>query len=969
MKTKTNARILAWLLSICLIAGILPAMPANYAQAADGDLVYNFSAAATNATGGSGLYIFTTPQATEAAGQHTAGVFEDVATYEVTKSLGSAPFDIFYAYKSRYCQAAFYGNIGLALFTRSGGNGSEIRMNIKVAESGWYTLSTKVNNGIGTTDSTLRLRLYEGIENDINEANIIVDSSCNPALAISTNYLNDNKAIYLDSTKKYVAHYSSHGAGSRNGNFYIYDLTLTRQYPDVSSSEAISTVMAKGASVKTKFDVTVGGSSMENVTITEASSSDTAVSISPESDGSYTIAAVKDGSAAITVKATYGEGTEISKTYYISVRNAPDSANPVYYYSGISNKTYYVATVDGPQAKEVEAAQQDVSYATTAAKSSSPWTYHGCYISTNDKDNTITLNPDNILITSNGAGVAAYIRAQVTPGWYTIDTDYDCTNPTQKAKLTAYEYTTKFGNVIYANATSLDQAFDFAKAIYIPTDIVCFIYSLESSSGGGKTATLYSTALNAATPALEAASEVKTAYTVGDAATTVNFTVGAMTPSNVTASSDNAAVTAVASGTGVTFTPVSAGTANVKVTATYGTTSVDKTYTITVSEEAASAFTLGFGSSNGGVALANIYNATIAANKWAINTDETDMIDQLTNTGRHGMNADYTNFKIYEDEVLAYDFEAAVAGDYELVLCVGENTDYGVNAEVFVNNVSVGKMFNDENGSSATLVLKNKGFGKVALNKGVNTLKIKGLAPDVIDSVTKTGSDRAGGTQLYLSTATFTPKEASDVVVDRVEITCPDTSISVGTGTSVSAKAIMSDGSEVAVTPKTITSGIIDSASGTVTGIGAGLALVEAEYEKDGVLYEDQVVIAVTNDAVFGNVYAYIDNDIVTFLGGIKTIAGYKEVGFDVYYGNGSEINVGTGYANPVSTTSVYKKLVVGGQEYGAAYFGAGEDGYIFHVNETAHVTAGETILIRPYVIDLDGNKIPYGQQYTMVVK
>ena len=224
----------------------------------------------------------------------------------------------------------------------------------------------------------------------------------------------------------------------------------------------------------------------------------------------------------------------------------------------------------------------------------------------------------------------------------------------------------------------------------------------------------------------------------------------------------------------------------------------------------AEAFTLGFGSSNGGVALANIYNATIAENKWKINIDETDMIDQLTNTGRHGMNAEYTNFKVYEDEVIAYDFNAAVAGDYELVLCVGESTDYGVNAEVFVNDVSVGKMFNDENGASSTLVLKNKGFGKVTLKEGVNTLKIKGLAPDVIDAVTKSGSDRAGGTQLYLSTATFTPKAASDVVVDRVEISCPNNSISVGATTSVSAKAIMSDGSEVAVTPKTITTGIIE---------------------------------------------------------------------------------------------------------------------------------------------------------------
>lgn len=230
MKTKTNARILAWLLSICLIAGILPAMPASYAQAAD-VITYNFIAAADKA--GGEPYSFTDDD-----GNEITNVFDNVATYEVAESLGSDPFEIFYAHSdgaynnATGCYAGFYKGLGLALRVNPADNnaGSTIRMNLKVKESGWYTLSSTVNNATGASFTSLNFALYPNTENTIEDVTPIFDCASQAFFTgKKTPYYNDNKAVYLNKDYIYVGEFSVKPCEytTKANNIYIYNLIAT----------------------------------------------------------------------------------------------------------------------------------------------------------------------------------------------------------------------------------------------------------------------------------------------------------------------------------------------------------------------------------------------------------------------------------------------------------------------------------------------------------------------------------------------------------------------------------------------------------------------------------------------------------------------------------------------------------------------------------------------------------------------
>ena len=587
MKTKTNARILAWLLSICLIAGISPAMPTNYAKAAD-VLTYDFTAAANNAVE-SGLYYFTTDWKDTTAGTHIDGVFDDVATYAVTEALDSAPFEIFYAYKDGSRYAGFYATLGLALNVDDN-SGSTVRMKIKVADSGYYAISSSINSGVHknetNTDTSFGISVYDDpADISATPAQPVVSTSFLPVFGKSTLTLNNGNPVYLDKDVEYIVDYSAKAGttGANSGNFYVYNLTLTPKYPAITSTATIPTALAVNGSVTSTFGV----SSVTGAEIEVKSNSD-AVSVAKSGD-SYTLTGTKEGSATVTVTASLTGGA-VSKNYNIAVRNAPVAGEYVYYFNGMVHDAFafYAENNTNTNANITKSAEYNAfdlnnGINTTAAKLSSPWHIFASWRSPAIYDtHNIFMTPEGIETRVNNGNVYTSVNAIVeTDGWYTVDTDYSVSACSGTTDFKLYN-----GSKFVAQsqvAISEENSFDL-KPVYLTTDATmknAFYFVASNFSG---TLTLHSMKLQkVAAPEVEAQSTVPLSYTEGDNAKTVAFKIGAMTADSVSVSSTNsAAVTAVASGANVTFTPVATGSADVTVTATYGATSVSKTYTINV---------------------------------------------------------------------------------------------------------------------------------------------------------------------------------------------------------------------------------------------------------------------------------------------------------------------------------------------------------------------------------------------------
>ncbi len=111
---------------------------------------------------------------------------------------------------------------------------------------------------------------------------------------------------------------------------------------------------------------------------------------------------------------------------------------------------------------------------------------------------------------------------------------------------------------------------------------------------------------------------------------------------------------------------------------------------------------------------------------------------------------------------------------------------------------------------------------------------------------------------------------------------------------------------------------------------------------------------------VFGEKYAYVykvDNGYaIDFLGGLKAIEGYTDVGF--------EISVDGAAAQDYSTRYVYKTITVNDEEMTAEDFDAE---YIFAVTKDDIAASAEKVTITPYIIDANGNKIShYGKTLTI---
>lgn len=99
---------------------------------------------------------------------------------------------------------------------------------------------------------------------------------------------------------------------------------------------------------------------------------------------------------------------------------------------------------------------------------------------------------------------------------------------------------------------------------------------------------------------------------------------------------------------------------------------------------------------------------------------------------------------------------------------------------------------------------------------------------------------------------------------------------------------------------------------------------------------------------IFGDVYAYVEDDTLYFIGGIEedAIDGYAEVGFEVKV-DGEE-------AGDINTTQVYTSFTIGSDTYKATEKFGSE--YVF-ITKLENVGDASSVTVSPYVKDADGVK------------
>lgn len=207
-----------------------------------------------------------------------------------------------------------------------------------------------------------------------------------------------------------------------------------------------------------------------------------------------------------------------------------------------------------------------------------------------------------------------------------------------------------------------------------------------------------------------------------------------------------------------------------------------------------------------------------------------------------------------------------------------------------------------------------------------------------------------GENYLYLKNLTFTPYEGA--TVEGVDVTLGASEITVGAaGTTATATVKMSDDSAApegtTVTWKSSDTKVatVDAATGAITAVGAGEATITATANILGVNYTGSAKITVKaapvvipESDVFGSVYAYVKDDTVYFLGGLKAIEGYTEVGFEVTV-NGEKVD-------DIKTSEVFKSFKVKDQTVNASDWASS---YIF-ITSTDELNAGDKVVVKPYV-------------------
>ena len=576
MKTKTNARVLAWLVALCMVFAIIPVMPAEYASAAEGNVLkYDFSKMLS-----SGNLLLTPGTESNYGDPDLYGTYN----YDFPKATGSAEWAIHSIARSKTNNNGAYVNVFPTYIRLYTGAGYYIALNlkIKVNQAGEYVPYIN-NKQWNPGKTTFKVSLYkmaaDGSFGDLVFTNAAVQAN-DSGMGIKL-----SEAVSLEANTEYGLQFHSTGqkpaSGEQNPLVDIYSFTLAEEVAEITSSEVIPTTMAIGASKTTKFGVSTDA----NAEIREVSSNSSDVSVTPNDDGSYTINAVRAGFATITVASDYA-----TKQYNIAVRNAPTGYT--YYFSGILNESVNMYTENAGTNNPDNV--PEITFDMTSASNSAPWKLWGGRRSSNTPGKYVVINPADIAVYNDGGNSAVYIGTKMAAediGWYTISTDatFESQNKSNLGKLTIF-----CGNplaAILTRQTSIQDVYNVDKPVYLPEQEYRFYFESNSSCNMTlKSMTL--TPVSESEIALEAQSTVPLSYNVGDAAASVAFKVGAMTPTSVsvTANTNEAAVATAVSGDTVTFTPGTAGTASVTVSATYtyGTLSktVSKTYDITVTKPA-----------------------------------------------------------------------------------------------------------------------------------------------------------------------------------------------------------------------------------------------------------------------------------------------------------------------------------------------------------------------------------------------
>lgn len=340
MKTKTKTRVLSWIVSICLIAAIIPAIPAEYASAATGaTYVYDFT----------GLTSEVIDLVTDVAAS-SATVTDDIKspydTYDEITALNSNTAEWYLSTakiagsKTNQSQYVRLGDTAIYTSMRYSTTAT-VDVMINVANSGWYDLKTKISytlKGNNTGYATVEF-VNDGVS-ATSSVNLTGD------LSLGRAYLTAGDHLVRYTLK------SQTGSTSKDNltNLYMYSLTLTEVVPEIVMDN-YATAVEIGDTLKVS-GVKVGETTFEadNVEVAVTSEFDGGKgAISVGEDG--TLTAVKAGSSEITVTATYDTDKTASSKYYITVRPETVDNEYVYYMTGQSadntmllgnavNKTY-----------------------------------------------------------------------------------------------------------------------------------------------------------------------------------------------------------------------------------------------------------------------------------------------------------------------------------------------------------------------------------------------------------------------------------------------------------------------------------------------------------------------------------------------------------------------------------------------------------------------------------------------------
>lgn len=338
---------------------------------------------------------------------------------------------------------------------------------------------------------------------------------------------------------------------------------------------------------------------------------------------------------------------------------------------------------------------------------------------------------------------------------------------------------------------------------------------------------------------------------------------------------------------------------------------------------------------------------SIDTHGWELDKDTTDetAYAALMNGGLYGetyyngyhRNAYGTSIQLSNARAVGFKFNIPVAGTYKITgnFKHRSDDDYACNnAIVGVKGTGLEKIL-ELNVGGKNDTWSEEEIGVVNLKAGENTIMFY---------------SGEGGRNLCMENLTFTPYEGA--TGKGVDVTLGASEITVGAaGTTATATVKMSDDSAApegtTVTWKSSDTKVatVDAATGAITAVGAGEATITATANILGVNYTGSAKITVKaapvvipESDVFGSVYAYVKDGTVYFLGGLKAIEGYTEVGFEVTV-NGEKVD-------DIKTSEVFKSFKVKDQTVNASDWASS---YIF-ITSTDELNAGDKVVVKPYV-------------------